>query len=97
MVILEVKKVSKQIINKVQYYKNGQLIFNWVDKIINDNTFNREIGKSTYHYTNKELTLVKSTRKTSPNKKLILLSKKTTDLEINLIKMIKQDQNKEKR
>ena len=95
-IYLETSLKNKQQINSIEYLKYGQLLFTWIDKIIDNNSFTRYIGQSTYHYTNKELTLVKSTRKTSPNKKLILLSKKTTDLEINLIK-IKQDQSREKR
>ena len=48
--------------NNVQFYRNGQLLYTWNDKIIDDNSFIREIGKSTYHFTNKELTLVLSKR-----------------------------------
>jgi hypothetical protein len=90
MVILEVKKVSKQIINKVQYYKNGQLIFSWIDKIVNDNNFIREIGKSTYYYEFKELILVKTIKKTNPIKKTNISKKVdnriiTMDLETLLV------------
>lgn len=54
---------NKQRINNIQYLKKGVLMFNWIDKITGDNTFTREIGKSSYHYINKELVLVKIIKK----------------------------------
>jgi hypothetical protein len=77
-------------VNKIRYYKNGQLIFNWIDTVLNNNSFIREIGKSTYYYDNKELTLVKVLKQTKPISKTKvskILSNKiiTMDLETILI------------
>ena len=46
-------------INTINYYKDGQLLYSWTDKIINDNYFIREIGKSCYHFKNNKLILKK--------------------------------------
>jgi len=58
IIILDSQMKSKTKINKIQYLKNGQILFTWTDKIINEYSFIREIGKSSYHYENGELILL---------------------------------------
>ena len=36
--------------NQIDFYKNGELIFKWVDTIINETIFTRKMGKKTYTY-----------------------------------------------
>lgn len=45
--------------NKVQYFKNNRLMYTWTDYIIDreNNSFKRQLGKSTYHYKNNRFSL----------------------------------------
>ena len=36
--------------NQIDFYKNGELMFKWVDTIISETIFTRKIGKNTYTY-----------------------------------------------
>jgi hypothetical protein len=68
---IHIKQLSRNNtkFNLVKYFKNGKLLFEWKDiqtnKIIY-NTFNREIGKSTYHYENGILVLSQINKITKP-------------------------------
>jgi len=90
---------GENLINLVNYVKNGKVLFQWKDKIISwgekDNKFIRFIGKSTIHYENGEKVLYKIEKKTSGITKKVLpknikLSNKfiTMDLETILINNI---------
>jgi hypothetical protein len=83
---------SQHQINRIEYIKNGNILFTWKDKIINENSFIRIIGKSTIHYINGEIALYKIEKKTRGITKKILpknnqLNNKfiTMDLETILI------------
>ena len=52
--------------NKIEYVKNSKTLFTWTDKLIESNHIIREIGKSTYHYIDKELILIQVTKQTKP-------------------------------
>jgi hypothetical protein len=90
---------GENLINLVNYVKNGKVLFQWKDKILSwgekDNKFIRFIGKSTIHYENGEKVLYKIEKKTSGITKKVLpknikLSNKfiTMDLETILINNI---------
>src|SRR6266550_2393970 len=55
------------IFNKIEYIKNGKVLFQWKDKIINkeNKEIIRYIGKSTIHFKDGEITLTKIERKTT--------------------------------
>lgn len=57
---------NKILINFVKYYKNNILLYFWKDIYINDQEFQREIGKSTYHFKDNILVLHKFTKSTKP-------------------------------
>lgn len=64
--ILLNKEISdNRTIHNIEYYKNGTLLFQWKDVVIDQNKFIRYIGKSTIHYDNGEAILYKIERKTS--------------------------------
>ena len=69
--------------NKVQYFKNNQILFNWTDTLLEKDYFTREIGKSIYHFRNKELILIKQIRKTKPINK----TKVAKSLDVKFITM----------
>jgi hypothetical protein len=68
--------------NLVEFYRKGDLIFNWKDKIISDSKFIREIGKSFIQYENGEIVLYKIQKKTSPIKKKDLAKNNSLDTKI---------------
>jgi len=70
IIILDMSIINNQQVNSIKYIKNGQLLFNWTDTIINKNSIIREIGKSIYYYENKELILVKVIKKSKPIEKI---------------------------
>jgi len=77
---------QKLKINKIKYFRNGNLILEWIDREINievPNTFSREIGATTYYYNNGELELKKILKKTGVFKK----AKKDKKLQNNFITM----------
>jgi len=49
---------EKDNMNKIKLFSKGRLIFEWLDKYVNDNTFIREIGTKKYTFKNGELQLV---------------------------------------
>ena len=59
-------------VHNIEYYKNGNLLFQWKDSIISPNNFIRYIGKSSIHYINGEIVLYKIEKKTSAITKKIL-------------------------
>jgi hypothetical protein len=59
------EKESDLQINRIEYIKNGNLLFQWKDTIISPNKFIRIIGKSTIHYENGEIVLYKIEKKTT--------------------------------
>jgi DNA polymerase type B, organellar and viral len=90
IIILDSTIKNKKRVNIIQFIKKGKVIYNWVDKIIDDNSFIREIGKSTYHYINKELILVKVIKQTKAISKTKVNNNRNTkiitmDLETILI------------
>ena len=81
---------SKDKINKVKLFKNGNLVYEWIDRYINDSTFIREIGKNKYTYSNNELKLLtveKPSKFIKPIKKSKNINNKilTMDLETRVI------------
>jgi len=66
-----VHQPSKQI-NRIEYIKNGNILFTWKDTILSPQNFIRQIGKSTIHYINGEIVLYKIEKKTSGITKKIL-------------------------
>nr|YP_009739387.1 DNA polymerase 2 [Tricholoma terreum]QIC20231.1 DNA polymerase 2 [Tricholoma terreum] len=45
-------------INKVRLFKEGDLIYEWIDKYIDESTFIREIGKNKFTFANEDLKLL---------------------------------------
>jgi hypothetical protein len=72
IIILDLSIINNQQVNSIKYIKNGQLLFNWTDTIINKNSIIREIGKSIYYYENMELVLVKVIKNTKAIKNVKL-------------------------
>jgi len=70
IIILDLSIINNQQVNNIKYIKNGQLLFNWTDTIINKNSIIREIGKSIYYYENMELVLVKVIKKSKAIEKI---------------------------
>jgi hypothetical protein len=62
---LYLEKEGDHQINRIEYIKNGNILFIWKDTIISPNSFIRTIGKSTIHYENGEIVLYKIEKKTS--------------------------------
>nr|YP_009710628.1 DNA polymerase type B [Amanita brunnescens]QFZ98577.1 DNA polymerase type B [Amanita brunnescens] len=48
--VLFITKNKNGTENHIDFYKNGELMFKWVDTIINETIFTRKIGKKTYTY-----------------------------------------------
>jgi len=71
---LIVEKEGDYNYNKIDYVKNGNILFQWKDKIISleQNKFVRYIGKSTIHYENGKVILYKIEKKTSGITKKVL-------------------------
>lgn len=46
--------------NEVEFYRSGRLVYKWVDKWINENTFSRVLGKKEFIFKNNELFLLKA-------------------------------------
>jgi len=59
MCVLEVITKDNKTTNTVRYFKNGEHTLSWVDSIVNDKEFIREIGKSTYHIESDKGTIVR--------------------------------------
>src|SRR5258708_4809987 len=56
-IIIKQYKSYNEKYNLVEYYRNNILLYKWKDIYINETTFTREIGKSTYRYENNKLIL----------------------------------------
>ena len=65
IIILNKSKEDNYLINNIQYYKNGELLFSWKDKILSDNKFIRFIGKSIIHFEDGEVSIFKILKKTT--------------------------------
>ena len=68
-VYISIQIINKNgfIFNKIDYIKNGKVLFQWEDKIISkeDKELIRYIGKSTIYFKDGEITLTKIERKTT--------------------------------
>jgi len=77
--------------NMVDIYKDGQLILQYVDTLNNNETFTRELGSNTYHYSSdgeiQLLKVSKSTKFIKPTKKSRTFNEKflTLDIETKVI------------
>jgi hypothetical protein len=76
--------------NKVKYFKNNVLVMEWKDIYVDSNKFLREIGKSTYYYTDNKQTLHKFTKSTKPitpliNNSSLIISNKIITMDIETI------------
>jgi hypothetical protein len=49
----------KDIMNEVKLFKAGDLIYEWIDKYIDESTFIREIGQKKFTFVNEELKLLR--------------------------------------
>lgn len=74
---------TPNIHNLVKAYKNTTEILSWKDIYVNENTFEREIGKSTYTIENSEIIL----HKTIKPAKYVVKAKAVRDLNYNIITM----------
>jgi hypothetical protein len=70
-------------IHLIKYFKKDVLLFEWTDKYLSATHLVRSIGKSTYHYVNGNLILVRSEKVTSP----IAKSKINKQLSIRILTM----------
>lgn len=85
-IILNQTIIDNKKVNNVDYFRNGNLIQEWIDKETNPlipNSFTREIGSSTYYYEGGELVLIKMRKKTGRIKQ----AKKDYKLENKFITM----------
>lgn len=46
--------------NKVNFHRSGILVYKWVDKLIDDNSFSRQIGRKEFIFKNNQLFLFQS-------------------------------------
>jgi hypothetical protein len=63
-IILRKEEKNNDLINHIEYFKKGKLLFFWKDTISGDKLI-REIGKTTLYYENNKITLVKVIKKTT--------------------------------
>lgn len=66
------EKEGDHQVNRIEYIKNGNILFTWKDTIVAPNSFIRNIGKSTIHYINGEIVLYKIQKKTMGITKKVL-------------------------
>lgn len=70
-------------INKVELYNKGNLLLEWIDKYIDDNTFIREIGNKVFRFVNGNQTLMTITH----DNKFIKPIKKVKDINNKILTM----------
>jgi len=59
MIVIKEVNNNNDHYNLIEYYKNNNLLYKWKDVYINDNTFERHLGKTIYTFENNEVVLLK--------------------------------------
>jgi hypothetical protein len=60
LIILTQVEENNTKINKIKYFKNGTLLFEWFDKLLSDSSFLRTIGKTSYLFKIDEIVLTQA-------------------------------------
>jgi hypothetical protein len=97
-IILVIKSNIVDKTNNIKYFKNGKLMYEWIDQIKEDGSLIREIGKSTIFWKDNEIVWTKILKKTKPiekkktsptlNKKFLTMDIETFGVNIDNIKTL---------